>query len=185
MVVSCVKSIIENLGAYLLENMEDLNQVLYEFPAANVNLKYPSLSIVPGNPQFTPTAPYLLSQGPVVDHQTTIKTIMGSYDLNLQLDLWTRDKIERFKLQEQFFAAFNPNPSCAGLSLQMADYHNLWCRYDYNGYNQSDGEPGAQRAEWRQSILIVANTRAVVEQTIEAIETIENSLSLPDNIAND
>jgi hypothetical protein len=177
--VSCVKSVLETLGAYLAKSMPSLTQVLYEFPSPNVALKYPSLSIVASNPSFMPMMPYELSQGDTKAHKASIKTVIGAYDLKLQLDFWCRDKLERFGVYEEFFDAFNPNPEVGGLNLTMADYHGIICRYDLQGYNLKDDEAASQRSEWRAMVNVLANTRAIKEKPEYIIETIENDLSFP------
>lgn len=179
----CVKSVVENLGKYLKQYMPNLNQVIYEFPAPNVQLVYPSISIITGDPEFVPHSnPILLETGTIENNKARIKRIVGSYDFNLQLDLWCRDKFERFSMYEEFFSAFNRVVAPMGLSLQMLDYHGVWCRYDLTGYKTDDMEVSSQRSEWRATIGILANTRAVIETTEAIIETIENNLTMPDNI---
>lgn len=179
---SCVKAVLESLGTYLKANMPSLSQVIYEFPAANVQLRYPSFSIIAGNPKFTPLSPFKLSQGETEEHQASVKWIVGAYDLNLQLDLWCRDKVERFSVYEEFFQAFNKDIVPMGLSLSLTNYHNVWCRYELNGYDLADSEMASQRAEWRARINVMANTRAVIQKTEFIIENTEINLTTPDKI---
>jgi hypothetical protein len=179
-----VKSVLENLGKYLKSSIPAIVQVTYEWPAPNVQLKYPSLSIISGDPQFTPGMVRELSRGTISGHKSNVKSIIGEYDFNLQLDFWCRDKVERSTLYEEFFWSFNPDSSAGGLSLQMADYHGIWCRYDLTGYKLSDAESSSQRAEWRLMINILANTSAVREKAEFVMETIENDLNFPDTIVN-
>lgn len=179
---SCVQAVIEALAAHLKAGMPGLTGVLTEFPAANMELKYPSISITIGEPEFVPTDPYLLSQGAAVQNKALVKRIVGQYNFQLQLDLWCRSKPERFKVYEEFFAAFNEEISPMGLSLQLSKYHGVWCRYDMIGYVPIEDEAAAQRGEWRAKINLLANTRAVIEKTEFMIETIENNLTTPDNI---
>jgi hypothetical protein len=102
--VTAVKALMEALGKHLKANMPSLQAVDYEFPAASVSLKYPCLTIIAGNPEFTPLDPYLQLQGVTEQHKANVKRVVGSLDLNLQLDLWCRDKVERFNLWEEFFS---------------------------------------------------------------------------------
>lgn len=181
---TAVKALIEALGVYLKANMPSLEKVIYEFPAPNVTLKYPCLSILVVKPDYMPLTPYFLSsedQG--VPHQKLIKRVVGEWDVRLQLDLWCGDKIERFNMWEEFFQAFNPDINPMGLSLQLDAYHGIWCRYDLTGYDTEDAEVASQRGEWRARINILSNTRAVLERTEYVIDTIENNLTTPDNIA--
>jgi hypothetical protein len=180
--LSCVKAVLENLGRHLKSKMPHLAQVIYEFPSANVQLRYPSISILAGNPQFTPLHPYLLTQGQTQNNKASVKRVVGAYDFELQLDLWCRDKFERFSMYEEFFQAFNSQIMPMGLSLKMSDYYDVWCRYDLIGYDLDDSEISSQRAEWRARINLLANTRAVIEKTEIVVETIENNLTTPNEI---
>jgi hypothetical protein len=179
---SCVQAVIEALGVHLKAGMPSLEQVLYEFPAANLLLKYPSLSITIGEPQFMATDPYLLSSGDIVNNKALVKRIVGQYDFQLQLDLWCRSKPERFKMYEEFFSAFNAEIIPMGLSLQLSKYHGVWCRYDMIGYIPVEDEAASQRGEWRARINLLANTRAVREKSEFIIDTIENNLTTPNTI---
>jgi hypothetical protein len=179
---NAVKSILEALGKSLKAAMPSLQAVGYEFPAPNVGLKYPSLTILAGNPVFTPLDPYLLEQSDTEGHKASVARVVGSYDLTLQLDLWCRDKVERANLWEEFFAAINPEITPMGLSLQLDGYYGIWCRYDLTGYALDDSEVSSQRGEWRARINVLANTRAVLEKTEFVIDTIENNLTTPDTI---
>lgn len=181
--VTCVDAVLSALGAHLKANMPSLQQVLLDFPDAGTVLKMPSLTIFSGaSPAFMPLDPYPLEQGDTVNHRALVKRVVGEYDLNLQLDLWCPNKLTRSKLWEEFFKAFNPEVSPMGLSLQLMDYHEIWCRYDLTGYDLGDSEESSQSGQWRARINVLANTRAVIEKTEFVIETIENTLETPDNI---
>jgi hypothetical protein len=129
---TAVKAIIEALGAHLKANMPSLAQVLFDFPGANLALKYPSLTIISGNPDFQPLDPYLLSQGATARHKASVKRVVGELDLSMQLDLWCRDKVERYNLWEEFFQAFNPEITPMGLEPSALEIsrHLVPVRFD-------------------------------------------------------
>jgi len=179
------KAVIEALGAHLKEQIRSLNQVIYDFPAPNLSLKYPSLSIISGNPTFTPEAnAYILEQGDTdpSSKKANIVKIVGTYDFKLQLDFWCRDKQERFKIYDEFFMAFHQEVEPMGLSLKLSKYHDVWCRFDQTGYEYEDSDISSQRAEWRVIINLTAQCRAALEKSEFIMETIENNLTTPQTI---
>lgn len=178
------KAVIEALGTHLKTSIPALEQVIYDFPAANIQLKYPSLSIISGNPQFLPECgPYILDQDDTgTNHKAKVRRVVGTYEFNLQLDFWCRDKVERNKIYDAFFQAFNPEVDPMGLNLQLSRYHDIWCRFDQTGYRYEDSEISSQRGEWRVIVTLLAQCRAVLEKEEFIIETIENNLTTPDTI---
>lgn len=179
--MSAHRAMIYSIGKHLEENMPRLEQVLFEFPGPNLKLKYPSLTVTSGNPAFSPLDPYLLSQGETDNHKASVKRVVGRYDLNMQLDFWARNKEERYILLEEFFVAFNSQVEPMGLSLQLEDYHDLWCRFSMDGYTLEDGEVSSQRGEWRARVAILANTMAVIEKDEFIIETVQSTLRIEDS----
>jgi hypothetical protein len=167
--------------------MPSLSQVVYDFPAANVPLSMPSLSLFASAPEYTPLDPYPLSSSEVDDEPTqrVLKYVVGMYDVPLQLDLWCRDKVERSNLLEEFMDAINPIIIPGGVSLQLTGYHGVWCRYDLTGFQQDDGEASSQRGEWRVRINVLANTRAVKSRTEFVMKEFETNLETPDTIENE
>ena len=178
------KAVSAALGEHLKENMKSLEQVIYDFPSPNVQLLYPSLSIMTGNPTFTAETPYILDQGEMDDEtkMATVSRVVGTYEFDLQLDFWCRDKLERFRLYDEFFSAFHKDVDPMGLNLQLSTYYDVWCRYDQSGYRYEDRDIGSQRGEWRIIVSLLAQCRAVLEKSEFIIETIENNLTTPNTI---
>lgn len=180
---NCVKAVLSALTAHLRANMPNVAEFSEEFPSANVALKYPMVTITTGNPVFTPLEPTVLFQGPTgLDNKAQVQRIVGMYDLQMQVDIWCRNKVERINMFEEFFQAFNQEIDPMGLSLKLDDYFGVFCRYDSIGHDLADGEQASQTDEWRARINLLVNTRAVLERREYVMVTIENNISTPDNI---
>lgn len=178
----CVEAVTDALADYFDANMRELEQVLTEFPMANVKLKMPSLTIATGNPVFSNLDPYELEKGAAVSHASSVKYVVGMYDFDMQVDLWARTPAERSTMLERFMVVFNRDVIPMGLRLKLNKYHDVWCNYSMIGHSLDDSEASSQRAEWRATIKLVANTRAVISKSEYLMETIENNLTTPDNI---
>jgi hypothetical protein len=185
------KGIIQSMKAlksYLETAMPDLKEVLDEWPEANEQLEYPALSMMQGNPQYTNMFPEFLAKTDLDDDKlTTSDWVVGMWDWKVQLDLWCGSKTERNDLSDKLFQALNPdvvNPDGVknGLGLQLADYYNIWARFDIADQRIEDSEVESQRREWRIQFTLLANVRQVVSRTDSGIETIENGLLIVDNI---
>lgn len=179
------KAIMEGLGTHLKDRIRNLEQVLYDFPAPNITLKYPSLSIISGDPTFAAEAnSYIISQGDTNPdtQKASVARVVGTYEFKLQIDFWCRDKVERFKIYDQFFKAFHTQIEPMGLNLQLSNYYDLWCRYDQIAYHYEDSQIGSQRAEWRVIIDLLAQCRAVLESDEFIVETVETVLTTPQTI---
>ena len=154
------------------------------FPPANTKLVMPALSVLQQDSEYTNLQPYELSRtAPDVNHKTTVKRIVGNYEVPLQLDLWCRNRQERQAFSELLFARLNPNIEPMGLRLQITDYHSLWVSYTTLAVHDIDDDASVQRQEWRARIEIVCSCKAVLVKDEFAIITIENQLSTPDTIS--
>lgn len=168
------------LGEYLLKEVSSLREFFPEFPSPNATLRKPCITIFAATNPFEPIVPYPKSPvqpGDIVNSKAPVLWVVGRYDVGLQLDLWTRNKEERDDMFDQLFNALNPNISPMGLVLPMEDYYGQLCEYVYNGHEINDSEERAQRDEWRMTLNILANFRAirakkeyVIEQTQTAAE---------------
>ena len=177
--------VIKVLGVHIKSKMPILNQVLFDWPPANAKLKYPALTIFTGSPTYLPMQAYITSKtDPDVDNKILTTNVVGQYEWNLQLDFWTRNKEERHEIYESFFRAFNSDfvdsiSDDLGLSLQLINYHNIFCRYDQVNYDFPDSEESAQRREWRIKVDVLANTKAILIR--EQFAIIENQVTLEDS----
>jgi len=157
-------TIIRSLAAYLLANVTDLDQVIEEFPAPNVELDFPSVSIITAGKveeiNFPPTVESSSdTAGSSIDLDVVYQ--LGQYNHPLQLDLWCQYKEERGAMLELVRNAINKqfidDPDLPlGLSLTLTDYYSAIARYDWVGYTYVDGEEGSRLGEWRAKIDLLA-----------------------------
>lgn len=175
------KNVLYQLGKHLKQFMPSITDVLHEFPDPAIELSMPALSITLGNPVHSPLDPYVHSQDAANgQNRAKVRYVTGMFDYQIQIDIWCRDKFERFNMIEEFRQAFNPEIVPQGLSLQLVDYWGVWCRYDVIGHNIDDSEGGSQRSEWRATINLLANTREITEREVYVVKTIENNLDTSD-----
>jgi hypothetical protein len=170
---------LEGLAEYL-ENIAGLT-VLREFPYANEQLAYPSITITAGTPKLMPQMPYEVSRTtPDGQGKILVNMVTGAYDTSFQLDLWCRDKKERKNYLDLIKAAFDAqavdasgkgNPS--GLSLQLSSYFNEYARFEIDTHTHVDDEAAAQRQERRERIAVIVNCREIRSRTYYAIQQIQ------------
>lgn len=154
-----------NLRKHLLDCVPALEQILTEFPTPNIQLVFPSLSMIESGQQFTNEMPYELTVCPPggTAAQGKVVWIAGQWDYKMQLDLWCRSVPERDLILHRVFKALNPKVNPMGLSLILPDYYNLWARFDVDGIENIDGEQGSQRGEWRTKISVLGSLKQVLE----------------------
>jgi len=179
LIESVTKELLERLGKHLQSNVGKLAQVIYEWPAANVALKYPSLSIITkGEPRYENLAPYVWeNEAPNASNKTAVKYVVGAYEWPLQLDLWTKSKEDRHEYYQKLFLAFNTNLDAPGINATMENYHDAIARYDFIGFQYQDDEISAQRTEWRVTMNVLAQCKAIVTKDEFAIITSQVSLT--------
>lgn len=157
--------------------------VYEEFPTPTQELAYPCVTIFRGKPEFENLQPYPYEVGDIVSGKRLSYMVVGQYDLRLQLDVWTRNKVERATVWESIFRQLNTqlqNSETMGLSLRLKDYHDLFARYDFIGYDVVEDEAASQRGEWRFKIDLLAHCKAILQRSDYAMITIENQLSVID-----
>jgi hypothetical protein len=183
LVESVSKELVLRLSLHLQKHVPGLAQVLNEWPNAGVELKYPSITILTKQPKFTPLSPYLLTKTDIEeeidaeDAKQEIKYVVGAYEWPLQLDLWTKTKEQRHEFFQKLFLAFNTNPYVPGITTTMVDYHNALARYDLDGFQYQDEEISAQRTEWRVTMNVLSQCKAIVAKDEFAIITTQVSLT--------
>lgn len=169
------KAILKELGDHLATGMPILKDVLLDWPDANRDLEYPTLSITTNSPSFLPLMPYEISaEDPDVENKIKTLNVTGQYEWDLQLDFWTGTKPERHSIYAQFVAAFNSQyisgaREDVALALALQEYHGIFATYDQTNYSFPDGEDSSQRREWRLKVNILANTKQVLERETFAI----------------
>jgi hypothetical protein len=170
---SVTEEVIKRLQLHIKDQMPQLKDIMKDYPQPNERLQYPSLSIFTKGPKFKAFSPYVFEQSPLVAHKSTVKWVVGQYDFNLQLDLWCRNKEERNDVFDLLFNALNPIINPMGLSLKLKDYYDLWCRYDFVGYEFADSERSAQIAEFRTRVDLLASCKTIRVNKLYVMETIE------------
>lgn len=177
---SVTKEVIQEFGEYILTKIPTLN-VSYEFPSANQALVLPSMTItqVGGAPFIPEMNPYVLSQGTLVTHKKDIRYVVGSYEFNLQVDLWCRTKEERNEYYQKFFKAMTSQFPVLGLTLTLENYYSSVCRYNMTSFLKEDAEISSQTREWRVKITIIADCLAIFEKSEFIIESIESQTEIP------
>lgn len=171
----------EALAAYLTAQIAGLT-VLTEWPYANQKLTYPSVSIFAVDPRYTNFPPRIVTKTPPdVNNQSTVTYEVGAWDYTIQLDLWCRNKVERNTVLGQLADAINPSPGngSAGLALTLASYYNEIARLDIDRQKYVQDESASQRQEWRGLITLLVNVRAIKQQTMYAIKSLEVDLGVP------
>ena len=179
--------VVNALGEFLVPKMASLEEFHDEWPDGHDDLDYPSKSIITvGDTSFTPAINKRIFKITPVDPDDadnagrTVKWVIGTYDLSLQIDIWAGDKPERGRLYEEFFEAMNSQftdkNSVLGLSLPMNRYHGIICRYDMTGLKILQDEESAQRKEWRIRANLLAQGRAI--KVIEQSAILETELNV-------
>jgi len=172
----------ERLGAYLLEQVPALKEVMQEWPEANQQLDYPSLVIMGNSPEYSNLMTYRLSMTDPVNNKRLVRYVIGQYDLTMHLTIWCRNKQERRDIHEAIFLAMNPQIEPSGLVLSIPDYFDVQASYDISGHELPDTEEAAQRREWRATLRVLGHVKAVIEREEFSMSTIETTLETPDTI---
>lgn len=161
------------LSTYLSGQISGLT-VLQNFPYANQELNYPSVTITQSNPTRTPEMPWITSQTtPDVNNQITVNTIVAAWEDTFQLDLWCRNNLERDKYLALIIDAFRNNEPNDGLSLQMTNYFNEYARYELESTENVEDEASVQRQERRAKIRLTVNCREVKQKTYYSMAIIQ------------
>lgn len=82
---------------------------------------------------------------------------VGSYNMDLQLDIWCAYKAQRNELYKMFYEIMNEEMltkdwAPSGLSLKLENYFDTIARYDIVSYNFPDDQRSSQEDEWRARI---------------------------------
>lgn len=182
---------VNELALFIAANIAGLT-VLQEFPYANQQLTYPSLTISTTKPVRTPIMPYIDTQADPVDGVIVANFAVAEWDDVFQLDLWCRDKLERKTFTDAIISLFNSqeNPPLAdsptganqpdGLSIVMSSYYNEPARFEIRDMMCVDNEAAAQRQERREKISVLANCMEIRQRSLNAITNIETYVGTDD-----
>lgn len=177
------------LVAYLQARIPEM-QISDEWPYANQQLKYPSLTITQlGNATRMPLMPEQDSLSAIGDDgKITANEVTAEYDYQLQLDLWTSDKLSRRQYTNALLESFrDPTPGNTGinisdgLTLAVPDYYNIPARLEIVSHAHRDDEQSAQRQERRETIVVVVNVREITQRTYYAMKRIQAVLDVSES----
>jgi hypothetical protein len=153
------------LGKYLLDNVEGLKEYYDQFPAPNMSINTPSVSILMKAPVFSPRAEIYpvedINPLNITDNKSRVDWVVGEYEVKIQMDLWARNKEERDDLTDALFNGLNPDIQPMGLRLVLDEYFYCIADYLYVGHNFEDNEITAQTDDWRTTFEILVTCKAV------------------------
>lgn len=187
------KAMIKELAEYLRAQIPDLNDVLQDWPNANRQMVLPTATVTSGEPDFEAENPIYGANIPDKDAnlggnpELLIKWVVGQYTWKVQLDIWARDKVQRHQIYQKLFIAMNKpfldgTRHSLGISLNLSDYHGIFCQYILDDHKFDDGEESAQRREWRMTATILVDAKAILERDQFAILTTDVMVETPDVI---
>lgn len=154
------RALAEALAAKLRTAVPSFAEVYPEWPEMNQQLVYPSCAITTREPVYTRCAPYLLSIGDVVNNQATSIYCVGEFEARVQLDIWTRYKIERDTFYDRVFQVLEP-ASGLGLALQLSDYFDQWATVTQLSFKFDENPEAVARKEWRVFVELAVTCKAI------------------------
>jgi hypothetical protein len=195
MIIPADMAAIRGLQKYLQDNVPELKKVYDEWPNPKQEMKLPCASVITaGTPTYMNYSNFIIhskSQDPEIPQNDIIVEKIGQFDATIQLDIWCEYKIQRGRIFDLIDNALNKDylekgiPQ--GLSLTLADYHNIIARYDQVGYTYIDNEENSQKSQWRMKIDLVVNYSKVAVKSVPRIEeaTINHQISDNSDVSED
>lgn len=183
------KSVVKALTDSLKAKMPSIVKAYEDFPNQSQPLEFPSFSVFTQQPKFNAISPYVLRKIAIPENtegKFEIIKCVGNYDFDIQLDIWCESKYQRAQIYEQYFAAFHSVYPTMGLNAKMNGYFDEYISFVQTNLKFiDDGEMSSQRNEWRIKIDILGSCRAIVRTMEHLMETIENNVSINDNLLDD
>lgn len=163
---------IDRLGQEL-EGIDGIEQVLREWPTPNTALKTPSISLSTASATIHGRLPTVVSAMPSdVQEQVNSLFIVGEYELQIQLDIWTEyaPQREEFygKVSDLFYSQIVDGRG-SGLKLALPNYHGAFVQYDLNAYRYLDNPEMAIKGEWRISCDVSASFAKLKQEAVPKI----------------
>ena len=172
-----VRAVMKELTGYLRTEMPEIKQFIMQFPEANETLVYPALSMSVGTLTYTPCQPYLANQSVIASHKSRNLYVTGQYDFDpMAVDIWCRTKEERHGILDSFFKAMHKardGEPIDEVNLKLSDYHDEWTSFTMAENRFEDEEVSSQRKEWRVTINVKVNVRAIGDESQYAMEDLE------------
>jgi hypothetical protein len=160
------RAITTALAQYVASAVPSLAKVTPEWPTANSQLVYPSLTVLTvGEVRFIPLSSSVVYLSAPSGASSSTNYLCGHYEPRLQLDLWCSNKIQRAEMYELVWKALNPDAKNMGVRIQLDNYFNEWASYVMTSYSFLDGNEQTQKQEWRCIIRVDALCNAIMNQT--------------------
>jgi len=154
------------LAQHIASRVPALLQVTPEWPTANTQLVYPSLTVLTvGEVRFVPLFSSLAAMSEPSGTTAATQYLCGHYEPRLQLDLWCSNKVQRAQMYELVWKALNPSPVVMGVRIKLSGYFDQWASYVMTGYQYMDGSDQTQKQEWRCIIRVDTLCNAILAQT--------------------
>lgn len=179
------KAAVKSLAASILTADLGFNSIIQEWPTPNQVLTLPALSIINQPSRFFRKAAQVLNVGTVTAHEAEALYDVGDFEMNMQLDIWAKTKLERSRLYQSLFDLLNGNFEKNCYALQMTDYHNQWATYQQVGHEFVNSSENGSRSEYRAIVrlevlsrAVLAKTEYIATQVPEVILTTPNTIEL-------
>jgi hypothetical protein len=142
-------------------------RVKNEWPAPNIKLVYPTITVLPGSQSFEwmqPVERIVSIEGP----SATAYYAIGNVTLPLQIDLWTENKVQRRRLLKALELALFQDPDAGGfICVGMPYYYGETAVIFMDTPTiLGDGPEMALQNEWRATIAMTAETEFVVPKQV-------------------
>ncbi len=172
------------LAQYIGDNMPTLQQVLDEWPTANIMMKLPAVSVTTLRSVMVPyqTARAVVGEVDLDENTASVLYQVGHHDATLQIDVWAKSKPERATLSDLLSDIINKDIIPAGLRLTLAGYENRVADVLITEKKYADGTSTAQTQEWRTIFTVVATCAAVRRSTEFVITSSETVFDTPKTI---
>ena len=138
-------------------------------------LSFPALSIISvGRADRRNVSPYVIDETEVDADHVRVDVVRARYTIDLQLDLWTTSKTDRYKLIAQMHALFNggdmdddsPDLVPHGISLTLTDSNDAPARVVLFDPRRDD-EDTAGQGTFREMFAAAATTKYVTRHTLQ------------------
>lgn len=178
---SADQAAVKGLQQYLKDEIALLEERVFdEWPYHGDEMELPAITVITaGTPLYTNYSNHILhskSVDPDNAQNDILKEMIGQFDARIQLDIWTEYKIKRGEIFDLVDNALNKEylqkDLPQGLSLTLANYHDVIARYDQVGYTYIDGEENSQKSQWRVKVDLLVNYPKIAVKSVPRISDI-------------
>lgn len=79
---------------------------------------------------------------------------IAELELDVTIDFWTTDRIERMSLMAMLEDALDPHEYMTGLRLELPHYHNVRATFEKLSSSYEDSPPEVQKRLWKGSVSL-------------------------------